>query len=306
MDNLDTFGETIEKQASNHWNISIGNQNDKNIQFSENDLPKSVRILGVHFDPKLYFTEHLNIVLNKAKYKLYKLQQLAYCKYYQFSAHTIYKLYESVIQSKLEYGLVTIANKTKIEILETFRRKAAKIALKAKKQMPTIYIDEVLYSKSINYRLDVARIKLWNNYSRAPPTILKHHAFKKWKKYILLNGGNINECKFLKNRQVGRDESFKLDENIFNFVVKSPLSQAYFVMDKILPIKHKIFRKRKHDVLKPVPCFENDYPSNINTFGMDKMYVNPKYNMEPNLSDSILWEFYTDGSCMSNPGPGGS
>ena len=122
----------------------------------------------------LYFNEHLNIVLNKAKYKLYKLQQLAYCKYYQFSTHTIFKLYESVIQPKLEYGLVTIANENKINILETFRRKAAKIALKAKKQLPTIYIDEFLNSNKIEYRLDVARIKLWNAYSRAPPTLLKH------------------------------------------------------------------------------------------------------------------------------------
>ena len=68
--------------------------------------------------------------MNKAKYKLYKLQQLAYCKYYQFSSRTIYKLYESVIQPKLEYGLITIANERKLNIMETFRRKAAKIALK--------------------------------------------------------------------------------------------------------------------------------------------------------------------------------
>ena len=112
------------------------------------ELPNSVRILGIHFDPKLYFNDHLNIVLNKAKYKMYKLQQLAYCKYYQFSAHTIFKLYESVIQPKLEYGLYTIANDNKIEILETFRRKAAKIAMKLKKQTPTIYLNEFLNSKS--------------------------------------------------------------------------------------------------------------------------------------------------------------
>ena len=184
LDNLNEFGELIDNNIKNNWNVSINNKNDKNIQFSDHDLPDSVRILGVHFDPKLYFNEHLNIVLNKAKYKLYKLQQLAYCKYYQFSAHTIYKLFESVIQPKLEYGLVTIANENKVNILETFRKKAAKIALKAKKQMPTIYIDEFLNSNSIDYRLDVARIKLWNNYSRAPPTLLKYHTFNKWKNFI--------------------------------------------------------------------------------------------------------------------------
>ena len=88
-------------------------------------------------------------------------------------------------------------------------------------------------------------------------------------KYILSNGGNINECKQLKDRQIGRNELFKLDENIFNFISKSPLSQAYFVMDKILPIEHQIFRKRKFDVLKPVPCFTNEYPSNIDRFHDD-------------------------------------
>ena len=87
--------------------------------------------------------------------------------------------------------------------------KAAKIALRAKKQLPTIYIDEFLNSNSINYRLDVARIKLWNNYSRAPATLLKHHTFNKWRKYILSNDGNINECKNLKNSQIGRNEWFK-------------------------------------------------------------------------------------------------
>ena len=117
------------------------------------------------------------------------------------------------------------------------------------------------------------------------------------------SSGNFIYCIHLIN---GRDESLKLDENIFNLVSKSPLSQACFVMDKILPIEHKIFRERKYDVLKPVPCFENVYPSNINIFGLNKIYINPRYSMESNLSDPILWELYTDGSCVPNPAPGGS
>ena len=222
----------------------------------------------------MYFNEHLKIVLNKAKYKLYKLQ------------HTIYKLYESVIQPKLEYGLFSIANERKIDISEIFRRKAAKIALKLKKQTPTIHLDELLNAKSINYRLDVARIKLWN--SRAPPSLLKHHTFIKWKKYILSNDGNINECKILKNRQIDRNESFKLNDENFNFISKSLLSQAYFTVDKIFPIECKIFRKRK---FKPIPCFNNTYPSNVNIYGMNKEYNNPKLIDNPDSLDSLLWEF---------------
>ena len=187
-----------------------------------------------------------------------------------------------------------MANENKMKILETFRCKAAKIALKVKKQTPTIYLDELLNSKSLRYRLDVARIKLWNQYSRAQSYLLKHHTFNKWRKYILSNGGNINECKKLKNRQIGRDEAFKLNKNNFNFISKSPLSQAYFTMDKILPIKHKIFRKRKKDVLKPVPCFNNIYPSNVNIYGMDKQFNNPKSAKSSNMIDPVLWEFYSD------------
>ena len=33
-----------------------------------------------------------------------------------------------------------------------------------------------------------------------------HHTFNKWKKYILTNGGPVNECKMLKNRQIGRND----------------------------------------------------------------------------------------------------
>ena len=90
------------------------------------------------------------------------------------------------------------------------------------------------------------------------------------------------------------------------FISKSPLSQAYFTMDKIFPIEYKIFRKRKFDVLKPIPCFNNTYPSNINIYGMNKEYDNPKLIDNPDSSDSVLWEFFTDGSCLPNPGPGGS
>ena len=111
----------VDNQLINYPYYQNGNMKSNNDKLSVHDLPPSVRILGIHFDPKLYFNEHLNIVLNKAKYKLYKLQQLAKCKYYSFSYHTIFKLCESVIQPKLEYGLCTIANHTKMKILEAFQ-----------------------------------------------------------------------------------------------------------------------------------------------------------------------------------------
>ena len=153
LSNLDKYGEMIDDQLINYPQLKNSNTTSKNNQLSIHELPPSVRILGIHFDPNLYFNEHLNIVLNKAKYKLYKLQQLAKCKYYTFSSHTIYKLCESVIQPKLEYGLSTIANETKMKILETFQRKVINIALGLKKQTPTIYLNELMYAKSLHYKL---------------------------------------------------------------------------------------------------------------------------------------------------------
>ena len=149
LSNLDKYGEMIDNSLNDSQYLNFDKKhNDNTNHNSPHDLPDSVRILGIHFDPKLYFNDHLNIVLNKAKYKLYKLQQLAKCKYYKFSSHTIYKLFESVIQPKLEYGLCTIANKTKMEILETFQRKAIKIALGLKKQTPSMIFFLVRVPKS--------------------------------------------------------------------------------------------------------------------------------------------------------------
>ena len=61
------------------------------------NLPESVRILGVFFNPVLYFNDHLKIVMEKAEKKLHCLLKLAYCKYYRFKPQTILKLFESVI-----------------------------------------------------------------------------------------------------------------------------------------------------------------------------------------------------------------
>ena len=74
-------------------------------------------------------------------------------------------------------------------------------------------------------------------------------------------------------------------------------------MDLITPIERKIFRKRKNDILKPNPIYINPYPSNVEIFDMNRSMINSNCL---NDDDNILWTFYTDGSCMPNPGPGGS
>ena len=49
----------------------------------------------------------------------------------------------------------------------------------------------------------------------------------------------------------------------------------------------------------------NVYPSNVSIFGMNRQFDNPRILTKDNNIDPVLCEFYTDGSCLPNPGPGG-
>ena len=175
------------------------------------------------------------------------------------------------------------------------------MACQVKKDTPTIYLNELTNAKSMQQRLDIARIKLWHKYKRAPIGTMKNFTFNNWKNYILNNGGNINDCKKLRNKQIGRDEYFRLDTKTFNFISKSPLSQSYLLMDLLLPVECKIFSARAPDILKPVPTYRIPYPNNIRinrktTTQQADIFSNTNTNTE-------LWNFYTDGSCLPNPGP---
>ena len=298
LENMDDEGNKIVENVYPSPRFRI-NPKSKQQQEYHNQLSTNVRILGVHFDPKFFFNEHFKIIMKKVAYKLYCLRRLAYSKYYNFSAHTIFRLFESVIQPKMEYALCTVYNSNlKIKILEKIQIKAAKLALRLKRDTRTDYIRELLNIQPIAQRIDMARIKLWHRYKRACPGSLQHNTFNKWKEYILNNGGNINTCIKLRNRQIGRDESFTLNGTKFKYIHKSPLSQAYHLLDKILPTKQKIFSKRVYDVCKPPPTYNMPFPPNI------KSHYNYKYHM--NGMKYNLWNFYTDGSVIPNPGPGGS
>ena len=96
------------------------------------ELPESVRLLGIHFDPKLYLNEHIEIILEKAERKLYCLHKMAKCKFYNFSCMTIYKLFECVIRPKLEYAICTISSSKKWKLIEQIQRRAYRMVLKSK------------------------------------------------------------------------------------------------------------------------------------------------------------------------------
>ena len=92
LDNMDENGNKIRNDnnvASNDpkhpmFRIQRKGTLGKLQKQSKNNLPDSVRILGVFFDPELYFKNHLKIVLEKAEKKLHCLMKLAFCKYYKF------------------------------------------------------------------------------------------------------------------------------------------------------------------------------------------------------------------------------
>ena len=199
------------------------------------ELPESVRLLGIHFDPKLYLNHHIEIILEKAERKLCCLHKMAKCKFYNFNANTIYKLFESVIRPKLEYALCTISSSKKWKLIEKIQRRAYRMVLKAKPDSPSMEIKEILNYKSITHKLEEAQVKLWHKYKRAPANMLQYFTFRFWKLYILNNGGNVNLNKDLRFKKLNLKEQFNINSETFNFVSKSPLSRAYRVIRDITP-----------------------------------------------------------------------
>ena len=115
---------------------------------SENELPASVRILGVHFDPEMYFNEHIKIITKKVEKKLHCLLKLAHCKYYRFKPHVTYKLFESVIRPKLEYALCTVGDHVRLRIIQRIQKRAVRIALQVQKQTPTWMLMEKQWKRN--------------------------------------------------------------------------------------------------------------------------------------------------------------
>ena len=187
LTNLDINGKPIKKTmtTTNNKNINKINYLSKKQKQQQktltkrtiHELPESVRLLDVHFDPKLYLNNHIDIILEKAERKLYCLHKMARCKFYNFSAMTIYKLFESGIRPKLEYALCTVSSSKKWKLIEKIQHRAYRMVLKAKPDTPTIEIREILNFKSMTNKLQEAQVKLWHKYKRAPQNMLQHYTF---------------------------------------------------------------------------------------------------------------------------------
>ena len=287
LENMDENGEKINvkmKQDGKMLQIRKTGNLAKLQKSAIVDLPLSVRMLGVHFDPELFLNEHINIVRKKVEKKLHCLLKLAFCKYYDFNPFVIYKLFETVIRPKMEYALCTVSQSIKFKELEKIQKRAMRIALRVKTQTPTKYLMELVNGKTLQEKLEEQQVKMWHKYFRAPNYLLQHDTFKKWKEYITTNDSNCLD----KFGNIG------IDGNIFNIVKKSPLSRAYSTVKQLYPEYRNIMNRKPDSVMRPPPVYYEQYPNNI--------FVNPgkKENQE------IFYDFYTDGSCLPNPGPGGA
>ena len=99
LDNLDDNGEKIIcsgkmesiDQKNKIFKIMKSGKSGELQKQSKKELLESVRILGVFFDPEMYFKDHIKIVTRKVEKKLHCLLKLAHCKYYKFKPYVIYR-----------------------------------------------------------------------------------------------------------------------------------------------------------------------------------------------------------------------
>ena len=296
LDNLDNKGN---KKTTN-WDFRARNPKNpiytiakkgkhaKRQKQSINKLPPNVRILGVFFDPELYFDEHIKIVMGKAQKKMNALLRLAFCKHYHFNPFAIYKLFETVIRPRVEYALCSVSVSKRMDMIIKLQKKAIRIALQAKKNTSSFLLNEITNTKTVMQKLKEQQIKMWNKYIRAPETMLQHHTFERWREYIYSNDFNSK-------RENG---DLEMNPGVMNYVSKSPLSRCFATMREIYPNKN-LMKKKKDSVVKPPPTYAIQFPTNIHTI-TDQKYI----EIIKNKLNSKT--FYCDGSCIPNPGPGGA
>ena len=297
LDNLDSNGEKIVKSSSfksmNPWNPictiqKTGKNAAKQKRFIQ-QLPPTIRILGVFLDPEMFFDEHIKIVKQKAEVKLHQLLKLAFCKHYKFNPGAILKLFESVIRPRVEYALCSVSSATKFKELIKLQKRAVRIAMQVKRNTPSIMLNEIGNIKKIEHKLMEQQIKMWHKSKRAPPTMLQRDTFDRWKKYIVENDQNCKD----------KYGNIHLNGKTFNHVIDSPLSRCYQLIQKLYKPHQRLFVKKFDSVMKPPPTYKTPFPTNLHTT-QDMNYIKIL------KQGTKCWNFWTDGSCIPNPGPGGA
>ena len=267
----------------------------------ENKFSDTVRILGVHFDPKLNFKKHIEVTMDRIRKDIFKLKRISKSKYYKIGNRAIWKIWMSTIRPKIEYALCTVSSASNLNVFDKIQSRIAKFSEKIKNLTPTLFANDLMNVKTMHQRLEEMQVKVWNKYARAPPHLMQAVTFNKWKQYIKRNGGKNSYTRITRSGKYGNEDNFNV--NCFKYVSKSPLSRAYNTIKSITPAGRKVFKNKLPQVMRPPPIYSNPFPTNI-------VYRN--LNNEKNVNNIIQNEyafhtrFFSDGSCKPNPGPGGS
>ena len=149
-------------------------------------------------------------------------------------------------------------------------------------------LNEIANTKSIIQKLQEQQIKLWHKYKRSPDNFLQNDTFVNWKKYIETNDINcMDEC-----------GNIHINGASFNHVKNSPLSRCYSLIQSLYKPYQNIFMEKESSVMRPPPTCNISFPTNIHTIDNEN---------ELNIINSGgHYDFWTDGSCLPNPGPGGA
>ena len=242
-----------------HWQLNIS---------QNHSIPLCVRILGLFFDPKLNWNEQIKTVISRCKGKIYKLAKIAYHKDFNLSPYAIYKLYLSTIRPSIEYGFSVYSGTDKFELLQKLQNTAIRLSLRQRTCAPDLFLSETMNAVSLQQRLELAQVKLWNHYIRAPKHLIKNQIMQEWEEATQIQNCNNIGCNYnLKNRNV-----YNYGMNNFKFIKNSPISRIYILLNELneIRIKNKLkpleMFNFKQNVFKSAPMYSVRYPSKLTLF----------------------------------------
>ena len=146
---VQAYLNTLEKWM-NDWHLALapkkcgqltfsrsrGNENDEELDvrlYGEKiPLDKNPKFLGIHFDRRLMFEKHFELVDKKLVDRMNILKILSYDKNWRLDTNTLVRIYKSLVRSVLDYACVTSisCNKDVVKRYEILQNDALRIVFK--------------------------------------------------------------------------------------------------------------------------------------------------------------------------------
>ena len=150
-------------------------------------------------------------------------------------------------------------------------------------------LKEIGCIKLMEDKLKEQQIKLWHKCKRSPVNYLQRDTFDRWKNYIMKNDNNC----------IDKYANLIIDESRFYHVSNSPLSRCYKLVKSLHKPHQNIMLEKKESVMKSPATYSIEFPTNLHT-------IYEKNEMDRIIKYEKCYDFWTDGSCQPNPGPGGA